>query len=893
MREWVDARAWTTGEGPKALFDAAVGWLRERRVLLPGVTTLTRLVASVREAANQRLWDTLYGMLGVGQRAVLDSLLTVPPGERVSELDRLRRGPVRVSGPQMKRALERVEEIAALGMGAVDVSGIPPRRLAELSRYGVDGKASLLRRHSDARRLATLLATTVYLTARAVDDALDLLEVLIATKLLARAERESAKEKLKTLPRVERASAKLATAFQVVFDTTSEQVDTDTGEIAPPKVESLEGMWAAIEQVVPRHELAAAIAALFELTPPLDSDADEAWRAMLVGRFGTVRPFLKLLVTVVDFDATPEGEPVLAALLSLPELMGRKKVGTAEIDTTLLGGSWRRLVLSAPHLEPGTVDWKAYTFCVLEQLHRMLRSKQVFARNSSKWGDPRAKLLAGEAWQQARPTVLASLNLPGEAGAHLAARAALLDGTYREVSARVPDNAQIVFDDGRLHFAALEPEPEPASLLDLRAAVNAMLPRVDLPEVLLEVMSWTGADQAFTSVTGGEARLKDLHVTIAALLVAHGCNVGYTPVMGGADPLKYGRLSHVDQTYLRLATYRAANAALIEHQASIALAQAWGGGLVASVDGMRFVVPVPSVYARPNPKYFGRRGGATWLNMINDQAAGLGGKVVAGTPRDSLYVLDVLYDRDGGRRPEMIVTDTASYSDIVFGLLTLAGFAYAPQLADLPDQKMWRIDRTADYGAFQDAARGRIDLARIERHWEDILRIICSIHTGAVRAYDVIRMLSRDGRPTPLGDAIAHYGRIAKTLHILRLADEPGYRRQIKVQANLQEGRHALARKIFHGRAGQLYQRYQDGMEDQIGALGYVLNALVLFNTRYMDAAVTQLRADGFDVRDEDVARLSPFVRHHVNVLGRYSFQLPDLPGGLRPLRDKHATDDE
>lgn len=240
--------------------------------------------------------------------------------------------------------------------------------------------------------------------------------------------------------------------------------------------------------------------------------------------------------------------------------------------------------------------------------------------------------------------------------------------------------------------------------------------------------------------------------------------------------------------------------------------------------------------------------------MINDQAAGLGGKVVAGTPRGSLYVLDVLYDRDGGKRPETIVTDTASYSDIVFGLLSLAGFAYAPQLADLPDQKMWRVDRTADYGAFQDAARGRVDLAWIERWWEDILRIIGSIHTGAVRAYDVIRMLSRDGRPTPLGDAIAHYGRIAKSLHILRLADEPGYRRQIKAQANLQEGRHALARKIFHGRSGQLYQRYQDGMEDQLGALGLALNAVVLFNTRYMDAAVNRLRADGFDVRDEDVA---------------------------------------
>ncbi len=162
-----------------------------------------------------------------------------------------------------------------------------------------------------------------------------------------------------------------------------------------------------------------------------------------------------------------------------------------------------------------------------------------------------------------------------------------------------------------------------------------------------------------------------------------------------------------------------------------------------------------------------------------------------------------------------------------------------------------------------------------------------------MRAYDVIRMLSRDGRPTPLGDAVAHYGRIAKTLHILRLADEPGYRQQIKVQANLQEGRHALARKIFHGRAGQLYQRYQDGMEDQIGALGLVLNALVLFNTRYMDAAVNQLTADGFDVRDEDVARLSPFTRHHLNMLGRYSFHLPDLSGGLRPLRDPETSEAE
>ncbi|WSA43050.1 hypothetical protein OIE51_01875 [Streptomyces sp. NBC_01803] len=67
------------------------------------------------------------------------------------------------------------------------------------------------------------------------------------------------------------------------------------------------------------------------------------------------------------------------------------------------------------------------------------------------------------AWEQAKPTMLASLSLPAEAGEHPAARAALLDGPYREIAARVPTNSQIVFDDdGRPHVAALEPEPEPA-----------------------------------------------------------------------------------------------------------------------------------------------------------------------------------------------------------------------------------------------------------------------------------------------------------------------------------------------------------------------------------------------------------------------------------------------
>lgn len=76
-------------------------------------------------------------------------------------------------------------------------------------------------------------------------------------------------------------------------------------------------------------------------------------------------------------------------------------------------------------------------------------------------------------------------------------------------------------------------------------------------------------------------------------------------------------------------------------------------------------------------------------------------------------------------------------------------------------------------------------------------------------------------------------------------------------------------------------------------ALGLVINCVVLWNTFYIDAALGQLRAQGQPVLDEDVARLSPFVRHHINVHGKYSFLLPELAGGLRPLRDPDADPEE
>ena len=136
--------------------------------------------------------------------------------------------------------------------------------------------------------------------------------------------------------------------------------------------------------------------------------------------------------------------------------------------------------------------------------------------------------------------------------------------------------------------------------------------------------------------------------------------------------------------------------------------------------------------------------------------------------------------------------------------------------------------------------------------------------------------------------AIAEYERIDKTLHTLRYLDDEGQRRRTLAQLNRDEGRNSVARAVFHARRGELRRHYRDGQEDQLGALGLVLNMIMLWNTVYMEAALAQLRVHGHQVDNAGVARLSPLQHKHVNMLGHYSFSVPEsvTRGELRPLRD-------
>src|ERR1019366_7885425 len=117
--------------------------------------------------------------------------------------------------------------------------------------------------------------------------------------------------------------------------------------------------------------------------------------------------------------------------------------------------------------------------------------------------------------------------------------------------------------------------------------VDARLPAVDLPEIILEIAARTGFAAAFTHISERASRASDLELSLCAVLLAEACNTGLEPLTRNDVPaLRRERLSWVNQNFVRDDTLRAANALLVGAQNSIPLAQAWGGGEVASADGI-------------------------------------------------------------------------------------------------------------------------------------------------------------------------------------------------------------------------------------------------------------------------------------------------------------------
>jgi TnpA family transposase len=262
--------------------------------------------------------------------------------------------------------------------------------------------------------------------------------------------------------------------------------------------------------------------------------------------------------------------------------------------------------------------------------------------------------------------------------------------------------------------------------------------------------------------------------------------------------------------------------------------------------------------------------------------------VIAATASEAAHVLDGLLYHHSTVATGRHHTDGGGDFDHVFALCSLLGFQFAPRIPDLKSRRLHSFGKATAYPALEPLIAGRINTALIRAHWSEILRVAASIHTGTVTASPILRQLASYPRQNGLAAALRELGRLERTLFTLDWLEDAELRRQTSQELNKSEARNSLARAVFFHRLGQIRDRTYENQQYRTSGLNLLVTAIILWNTRYLDRAVTALRQVE-EVPDRLLAHLSPLGWEHVNLTGDYvwSAERPATENhdGLRPLR--------
>ena len=300
---------------------------------------------------------------------------------------------------------------------------------------------------------------------------------------------------------------------------------------------------------------------------------------------------------------------------------------------------------------------------------------------------------------------------------------------------------------------------------------------------------------------------------------------------------------------------------LVEAQRRLPFAKLWGDGTRSSSDGQFFQAGgFGEAGAVANARY-GQEPGVSFYSHLSDQFGAFHTKVIASTAHEAPHVLDGLLRHRTSLQIEEHYTDTAGFTDHVFGLCALLGFRFAPRI--------------------------RPDL--VAAAWPELRRLVASTTSGLAPSH-ILKKLAAFPRQGHLAAGLREVGRIERTLFILDWRRSSELRRRVQSGLNKSEARNALARAVFFNRLGQIRDRTHENQHHRARGLNLLIAAIVLWNSRYLELAAHRLREHGHAVDDRLLAHVWPLGWEHINLTGDYSWTEtgPTAPDDLRQLRLDH-----
>ena len=599
------------------------------------------------------------------------------------------------------------------------------------------------------------------------------------------------------------------------------------------------------------------------------------------------------IVRQIQFDKNST-KPLLIKALQHFQIHDGNVDKNAPID--FLASQERTVLIS----EDGKFRTSLYKVLLFVHVANAVKSGALNLIHSEKYRPLDDYLISKKDWQDNRSEYLerAKLTEFADCKTVLNSFKSALDKQYQQTNQNFKAGKNPYFSvlkDGKIDIKT--PKQEESESLPLRTFFPAQK-YISMIEVLATVNQATNFLDEFEHWQPKYQRKKPDAKTFFAGIIGYGCDIGHRKLAQISSDINENELENVVRWYFSLQNVHAANDRILQFVSQLDLPNIYlskSKKLHTSSDGRKREVDDDSLNANYSFKYFGQNKGSSSITFIDPRNFMWYSVVISSAEREAAYVIDGLM-HNNVVKSDIHSTDTHGYTEVIFASTCFLGFEFAPRIKKLNKQKLYVFESRKNYEEqeFVLLPSRRIRESLIENHWDDILRFIATIQLKITTASQLFRRLNSYSKQHSLYSALKEFGKIQKSLFILKYYDDCPFRQAIESQLNRVENSNKFSKAVSFGHSHELIQSEKEDQEIAESCQRLIKNALVCWNYLYLSR---ELAAEKNEERKakllEAIENGSVMTWAHFNLHGEFDFsdeKMQDSIGLVSPKNPPSKT---
>lgn len=825
-------------------------FLRDARILFPANDTLLRLIARQRQAAREHIFARIATNLSSDLLAKLDNLLLLGD-KRLTLFQLLKRPPGKASAAAMLRLGDKLEQIQKTSVLTIDLSWLNNNYQRSLSRYAHRCSADRLRQLRPDHRYAAIVCFLRQVYPDTIDYMIDMHDKLM-TSVYKRAQTDIDEQNKKQSYMIRSSLSTLRKLGKVILNDSIQDKQ----------------LRKALLQEVDKVKLSAQMEAI------------EVWLTgkyshvfnLVLQRFGYLRQFAPTLLHHLQFHLEESSQSSIVEAVQLLQSMNRENKRKLPEDVPL-GFISKKI---RPLLEKdGQVSKSAWECALLTAIRDEIRAGNIYVRYSKRFGRFDDFFISDHKWETQRENFFKRAGLPMKAEDVPVYLTNRLNQAYDRFLELLPQNsyARVTEDTWQLSV-----DPSEKLNTDSKQKLNALhiwlshnLHTIKLPELLIAVDNDLHFTNAFLPTAQKKRRKADQVCTIIATIMAHGCNVGPYTMSQLTEGITYRQIKHITDWQLTEEAQRQALAQVVKAIHQLDVTQVWGEGKTSSSDGQRFRLKrklLQQTYSHRFHDY-----AIEFYSFVADNYAPFYSTVIECTDRDAAYVLDGLLYNESDLALEEHYTDTHGYTEINFAAFAMLGRRFAPRIRGLHKQRIYRINKTRDYGALLPLVKRQdrsIHMDWICEQWDRMGQFYASLENGHTTASTALKRLASYSGRNHFYRANRELGRIFKTEYVLQYMSDPLTRKRVRRGLLKGEEVHALARQVSYGKQGRITARDLQAQKNTSNCLTLVMACIIYWQAKEITRVIRECESKDTGIDLTLLEHISPVAWENIILYGEY-----------------------